>query len=196
MRFDQSHTGSRRCRSELRYDQTAGLRDERQKGKHSPSPPPQCVLRVFDVACVVASVMLDVMVLHVFTLCPSMHSSPQCSPLPQACVPQSARQFPTHLSSSAAPSARRASTPCGRSTSSTGRLRGPRVPGGPASPTTQTLTPAQRCSSRSIGPLFLIPSPLFPLFSSFHCSPACFIFLPASVSSMCGEFVHAKYHTA
>ncbi|XP_010788372.1 protein turtle homolog A isoform X2 [Notothenia coriiceps] len=32
MRFDQSHTGSRRCRSELRYDQTAGLRDERQKG--------------------------------------------------------------------------------------------------------------------------------------------------------------------
>ncbi|XP_033973711.1 protein turtle homolog A [Trematomus bernacchii] len=40
MRFDQSHTGSRRCRSELRYDQTAGLRDERQKGPcPSVSPP-------------------------------------------------------------------------------------------------------------------------------------------------------------
>ncbi|XP_033947258.1 uncharacterized protein igsf9b isoform X2 [Pseudochaenichthys georgianus] len=40
MRFDQSHTGSRRCRSELRYDQTAGLRDERHKGLcPSVSPP-------------------------------------------------------------------------------------------------------------------------------------------------------------
>ena len=53
MRFDQSQTGIRRGRGELRYDQAAGLQDQRQKGK--------LIYYVSDVACVIVSVMLEVM---------------------------------------------------------------------------------------------------------------------------------------
>lgn len=55
MRFDQSQRGFRRGRGELRQDQAGGLQDQRQKGEHF------CSLSHCVVACVIVSLMLDVM---------------------------------------------------------------------------------------------------------------------------------------
>ena len=97
-------------------------------------------------------------------------------PHPQARLLPPARPFPTLLAAStAALSARRVSTPCVRSSRSTGVARRPlRAPGAPAS---QTLTPARPCSSsvpRSVPPLppSLLPRPSTPS----ACFSACVLF--------------------
>jgi len=67
-KFGQSQTGCRRVRGDIRYDQTGGLQDQRQKGDHFFYNP--TVFGEFfhfkTVACIIVSVML---VLHVFILC-------------------------------------------------------------------------------------------------------------------------------
>lgn len=73
MRFDHSQTGFRRGGGEPRYDQAGGLQDRRQKGNiifFHILIVCVCVCDVFDGACVIVSVMLDLMTPHVFLLCP------------------------------------------------------------------------------------------------------------------------------
>lgn len=105
------------------------------------------------------------------------------APPPQASPPQSA--------STAAPSARPASTPCARSTKSTGGRRSPSAPTRPVSPppqppaAAQTPTPAQRCSEQQPLSVGLFPHPAsLPLPSLTACLPA-----TVFVSSRC-DSVH------